>query len=411
LLFYVIIKVVKLKMKILVISHMYPSSFNNTNGIFVHKQVKALIEQGYEVKVISPVPFAPFPLGMINEKWRAYADIPERAIIEGVEVEYPRYIEFPNSYFFEYSSYLMYLGIRSVVNSIYKDFKFDIIHSHVAFPDGFASTLINELYKVPHVVTIHGQDLQYTIFKNNKCKSRVFDVLNKVDKIITVSSKLKNVVKREVFFKNVVVINNGIDLRDYIKPMDINEQDINENMIILSVSNLIETKGIDLNIKAISRLVKSYSNIRYFIIGDGPEKKKLIKLVESLKLNDYVFFLGRLPHNEVIQYMYKSKVFSLPSWQEGFGIVYIESMACGKPVIAVKGEGIEDVIIDGKNGFLVKPQNVEDLTEKIDYILGHPSQTSLVAAEGKKNIVENYTWTINAIKTIEVYNQILNKNY
>lgn len=191
----------------------------------------------------------------------------------------------------------MSMGIKRLIKKVYKDFKFDVIHSHVAVPDGYAGMILNKEFKVPHVVTIHGQDFQNTINKNIKCKKALFNVLNHVNKIITVSNKLKNVVKDEEFYNKIEVVNNGID-KDYIDLDKIHEnyseQDrVNRNLIkILSVSNLKETKGIHINLKAISKLKEIYPHISYDIIGDGEYKSRLEELVKELCLEDNVSFLA-----------------------------------------------------------------------------------------------------------------------
>ncbi|MCU6396786.1 hypothetical protein KW820_22930, partial [Enterobacter quasiroggenkampii] len=94
-------------MKVLVISHMYPNTMNEMAGIFVHKQVKALMNEGCEVKVVSPIPLAPFPLGLISSKWKKYSEIPKNRILEGVEIYHPRYLEFPKGILFSKSGYFM----------------------------------------------------------------------------------------------------------------------------------------------------------------------------------------------------------------------------------------------------------------------------------------------------------------
>ena len=177
---------------------------------------------------------------------------------------------------------------------------------------------------------------------------------------------------------------------------------------MLSVSALIKTKGIDLNIRAVSKLINIYPTIKYYVIGDGEEYKNLKRLVDDLNLNRNVIFLGRLPHSQVIKYMSsKCDVFVLPSWQEGFGIVYIEAMNSGIPVIGVKGQGIEDVIVDKKNGFLVQPHDLDDLACTIDYILSHKDTAKIVGENGKKTVLSEFTWLRNAQKTIEIYNEIM----
>ncbi|MEY8000379.1 glycosyltransferase [Clostridium sp. Mt-5] len=389
---------------VLVISHMYPSPFNSVLGIFVHKQVQKLISEGCKVKVVCPVPYVPAFLGIIK-KYKSYIDIPSTTVLDGVEVFYPRYIEFPRGIFLQYSGFFMYLGIKKTVSKLYKNFKFNVIHAHTAIPVGFSSMLLDKKYKVPFVVTIHGQDFQYTIKKNNRCRKNVFKVLKGANKIITVSNKLRNVITQGYLLDKTVVINNGINPEEYI----IDEQiELQGEYVMISVSALIKTKGIDLNIKALSKLVKKYPTIKYYIIGDGEESKNLKKLVETLNLNKNVIFLGKLPHSEVIKYMSsKCDVFSLPSWQEGFGIVYIEAMNSGIPVIGIKGQGIEDVIKDRKNGFLAKPHDVDDLANIIDYILSHKSEARKVGLNGENTVLSEFTWLRNAQKTIDIYDEIM----
>ncbi len=391
---------------ILVISHMYPSSANGVLGIFVHKQVQKLITEGCKVKVVCPVPYVPKFL-KISNKFKNYINIPDKAVIDGVEIQYPRYIEIPRGILLQYSGFLMYLGIKRLIGKINREFKFDVIHAHTAVPVGFASMLLNKKYKIPLIVTIHGQDFQYTLKKNEACKKSIMKVLSKAHSVITVSNKLKNMIKDEKILSKITVINNGINPEEY------RDNDKNDNIeeskdcIILSVSSLIKTKGIDLNIKALSVIVKKYPNIKYYIIGDGEENRNLKKLVDDLSLNDNVVFLGKLPHSQVIKYMSKCSIFSLPSWQEGFGIVYIEAMNNGVPVIGVRGQGIEDVIIDKENGFLVESHNVEDLVKTIEYILENMEKAKAIGEKGKITVISEYTWRRNAQKTIDIYNNLL----
>lgn len=401
-------------MKVLIISHMYPSTFNSMAGIFVHQQVKTLKEKGIEVKVISPVPLAPFPLNLISKKWARYREIPYKTNIEGIDVYYPRYLELPKGIMFHRSGFFMAKGIKRIINKVYKEFKFDLIHSHVAVPDGYAGMILNKEFKVPHVVTIHGQDFQNTISRNINCKKALFNVLNHIDKIITVSNKLKNVVKDENFYNKIEVVNNGID-KDYISVDKIQENYIEKNRInknlikILSVSNLKETKGIHINLKAIAKLKEIYSNISYDIIGDGEYRGKLEELIKELGLEDNVSFLGKLEHKEVIDIMKQYDIFSLPSYKEGFGMVYIEAMAQGIPVIGVKGEGIEDAIENGVNGFLVERKNIEELVKIMKFLIENPYKRIDIGKCAIETVLNKFTWNVNADKMISIYNEMILK--
>jgi glycosyltransferase involved in cell wall biosynthesis len=388
---------------------MYPSAFNEMSGIFVHDQIKALVKKGVEVQVVSPVPLAPFPIKYLNSKWKAYEVIPDKTIWEGIKVWYPRYITFPQSWFFASSGKRMYLGIKDLVVKIYQEFQFDLIHAHVALPDGFCAMMVSEICNIPFIVTVHGQDLQITLYKNTGCKKALYNVFKNTKRIITVSNKLKKIAQNNIGFdeKNIV-IGNGVSVNSQIKDKNrIKAKNYLNQKTILSVSNLITLKGIDFNLKAFALLIGKYSNLKYQIIGDGPEKNRLIKLATDLGINERVEFLGRLDHKEVIKYMTKADIFSLPSWNEGFGVVYIEAMAQGKPVIGCRREGIEDFVEHGKTGMLVQPKNIDSLVKAIDYLLSNADKAQDIGERAQRFILKNYTWEKNAEKTIKVYCEVI----
>ena len=397
-------------MKVLVISHMYPSTFNEIGGIFVHEQVKVLVSKGIKVQVVSPVPRTPFPINYLSSKWKKYSTVPEKTVYEGINIWYPRYLTFPRAWFFASSGQRMYLGIKDVVAKIYKEFQFDLIHAHVALPDGYAGMKVAQKYKKPLIVNIHGQDFQQTIFKNNKCKKNIEKIINFSEKTIVVSRKLKRIGKKylEINKDKIIVVPNGINREDIYTEKNKNIQDYKDKKVILSVSHLIKTKGIDLNIKAIAKLKSKYSNIIYLIIGKGDEKKKLKELVNKLNLQNMVKFIGEVSHHKVMEYMAVCDIFSLPSWNEGFGIVYLEAMAQGKPVIGCQGEGIEDFVENGKTGLLVKPKDVDSLVEALDFLLSHPIEAQEIGKRAGDLVLKNYTWGKNAERTIEVYREVLN---
>jgi len=302
----------------------------------------------------------------------------------------------------------MYLGIKDVVSKIYKEFQFDLIHAHVALPNGYAGMKIAQRYKKPLIVTIHGQDLQQTIFKSKKCKRNIEETINFSEKTIVASKKLKKIGEKylQANSDKMIVIPNGINIRDICTETSKNFKEYERKKIILSVSHLIKIKGIDLNLKAIAKLKQKYPDIIYLIIGKGKERKELEKLVIKLNLQDMVIFIGEGPHYKVMEYMASCDIFSLPSWNEGFGVVYLEAMVHGKPIIGCKGEGIEDVVENGKTGLLVKPKDVDSLVVALDFLLSHPSEAQDIGKRAQDLVLKNYTWEKNAEKTINLYNLI-----
>jgi len=395
-------------MKVLVISHMYPSSFNEVAGIFVHEQVQALMEKGVEVCVVSPTSWTPFPIKYMRGKWRKLSQVPDQTTWEGVQVWYPRYLVFPRAWFFATSGKRMYRGIKKLMGSIYQRFPFDLIHAHVALPDGYAATMLARELELPSVVTIHGQDLQHTVHRGVRCRRALAFALNHASQVIVVSHKLRRLAEEYFGCRDkLAVIPNGVDPQKVSVPNLGNSPDRARSWILLSVSNLVHTKGLDLNLVAVQRLRERYPELRYKVIGGGPLEARLHRMAATLGLSECVEFLGPQPHSRVMQHMAECDVFTLPSWNEGFGVVYLEAMANGKPIIGCRGEGIEDFVEHGKTGMLVKPRDVDSLVESLDFLLSHPEEARAMGERARQLVLENYTWEKNAEKTIQVYREVL----
>lgn len=393
-------------MKILIVSHMYPSTAKEISGIFVHEQAIELARLGCEVKVISAVPWAPFPVNRLKADWRAYPEIPLREIREGIESYYPRYVSFPGMHLLEYSGYFMYYGLRKIAEQIYDSFKFDLIHAHAALPSGYASALLARRFEKPLVITIHGQDAYYTIQKGRRCRKAVHWAVTQADRVIMVSQPLRNVLEKglETTFSNILVIHNGVSRgKIYLGKIEQPES----SKVILTLGGLSERKGHRYAIEAMACLMHKHSAVHYKIVGAGPLRRKLEGLSNKLGVESKVEFLGFVRNDEVPRLLASCDIFLLPSWDEAFGIVYLEAMANGKPVIGCRGEGIEDFVEHGKTGLLVKPKDSGSLVEALDFLLSYPREAQAMGERARKLVLENYTWAKNAEKTIEVYEEVL----
>ena len=395
-------------MNVLVISSLYPSAHDPLSGIFVGAQVQELVKGGCQVKVVSPKPLAPFPLNFLSKKWAGFHATPDYAARENHEVYYPRYLSLPRNWLFDKSGERMFRGIKGVIREVAKEFPIDLIQAHVALPDGYAAMRVAEELRTPFVVTIHGADLQRTVHFNRLCKDAIAEVISHSSGVVLVSNKLKDLAEK-YFGKDdkFKVIANGIDPTSISTLSQGEHPENREHKTILSVSNLIPTKGVDLNLFAVQRLLGKYPNLKYRVIGDGPERENLERLSRKLSLSSQVEFLGQLPREGVMRSMAECDIFSLPSWQEGFGIVYLEAMAHGKPVIGCLGEGIEDFVINEQTGFLVKPQDLESLVETLADLLRDPQKGIETGKKAQEYVLENFTWERNAQRTIQLYQEII----
>jgi len=198
--------------------------------------------------------------------------------------------------------------------------------------------------------------------------------------------------------EKIQVVPNGINLKKItdIKPA-------NKNCDIIFAGRLIKEKNVDVLLNAVTRLKTNLPEIKCCIIGDGPERDRLLKLSQELEIADNVEFAGFLKYDALIARIKSSRVFVLPSSREGFGIIVIEAFACGVPVITVseKRNAAQDLIDEGVNGFVVELDS-----DQIDSVL----KKILLDDSFQKMCVENtvqkagkYEWDIVYEKLILLY--------
>jgi glycosyltransferase involved in cell wall biosynthesis len=176
---------------------------------------------------------------------------------------------------------------------------------------------------------------------------------------------------------------------------------------ILVVGNLLRSKGHELVLRALANLRASFPKLRCRIIGEGPERARFEALVRDLGIviEQQVQFVGRQSRSEVAEAMRRCSVFVLPSRNEGLGCVYLEAMSCAKPVIGCRGQGIEEVIEHGKNGWLIPPDGLEELMQGLAGLLGSPETCARIGTAARQTILEKFTLSHQAEHLATIYRQ------
>ena len=251
--------------------------------------------------------------------------------------------------------------------------EFDIVHSHFLWSAGYVGAKLKERYGVPFVVTAHGYDVYSLPFKDGVWKENIRYVLNSADHVITVSNSNMHCIKELDVVTPISIIPNGYR-SGMFKQMDKGEcrryLDLPaDKKILVTVGNLIEVKGQKYLVEAISRVNKYRDDVLCFIIGGGALERCLQKQIDSLGLKERVILTGPKPHSEIPIWMNACDVFVLPSVNESFGVVQIEAMACGKPVVATYNGGSEEIIISDEHGLLVEAKDPQALAEMIGVAL------------------------------------------
>jgi len=190
---------------------------------------------------------------------------------------------------------------------------------------------------------------------------------------------------------------NGVNLENFFKK----EKKVKNTFNIICVGNYIGLKRIEDLLESIAILPNSVK-IHCEIFGKGYLEKNLISLASRLNIEDRVLFRGYQPVSVIADAMQQADLFVLPSEYEAFGCVYVEAMACGVPVIACEGQGISELIQDGKNGFLVPTRSPEKIAYYIKYAIDNPNKLSQVSNNALRTAQE-YTWKKSASDLFKIY--------
>ncbi|MBZ9572244.1 glycosyltransferase family 4 protein [Patescibacteria group bacterium] len=241
-------------------------------------------------------------------------------------------------------------------------------HVNIAPLALFAKYLLGKQY----IIITHGIEV-WDI--KSKIKKKAF---KKAFLIVSVSHFTQSKIKQQVILKDnkFFLLPNTVDVnRLQPKPKNlslIKKYKLEGNKIILTVARLATTeknKGYDKVIKALPYILKQIPNVKYLIVGRGDDIPRVKNLAVKLEVREKVIFTGFVSEKELPDYYNLCDVFVMPSKKEGFGIVFLEALACGKPVIAGKKDASREPLLDGELGILVDPDNVDEITNAIIRVL------------------------------------------
>lgn len=315
--------------------------------------------------------------------------------------------EYPDNISVKYLKPLFKLGNAPILPGLLKLKDYDVIHLH--YPFFFGAELIyviSKLRKMKYVITYHNDVLSSGVigrfFKLHRA-TLMGRLINGANAICVTSldyaqnSFIQEFVKSGR--KQIVEVPNGVDIIKFNPNVDGNEikkqHDIIDKKIILFVGAL----DVPHFFKGIEYLLKSFAQIdnddaRLVIVGDGDLKNHYMDVTRKEGVFDKTIFAGRVSNEDLPKYYAASDLTVLPSvtMGEAFGMVLIEAMATGKPVIASNLPGIRTVVDDGDNGYLVGPKDIDYLASKMQYLLENDDLCKEFGEHGRKKVERKYSW-------------------
>jgi len=380
-------------MHILTLTPFYPTAGDDASGCFVAESVGELQRHGIESSLIAVHPLHQSHPGRAPKAplatWRKYFSLPGNSGLSS-------------------AGRFLHATLRSQVRQIQAQNPVRLIHAHAALPCGQAAMLLARDLGIPFVVTVHGLDAYFTRqvpgWLGRLCSEASKDVYSAAARVICISEQVARRVREGLSgAANVSVVYNGVDSSLFSPALTQLGGATPANPVILSVGNLIPIKGHELLLRAVAAITPSHPKVQCRIIGDGSERGRLQELARDLRIEGRVNFLGRRPRSEVAAEMKECAVFALPSWYEGLGCVYLEAMSAERPAIACRGQGIEEIIRHGENGWLIEPRDLDDLTDALNQLLSNPLLREKLGHNGRQTVLEGYTLAHQATQLLSIY--------
>ena len=266
----------------------------------------------------------------------------------------------------------------------------DIIYFHFATHAG-ELIILRKVFDIPFVVFFHGFEFS---------KNLPFDKLNypemfKYGDWFFTNSKFAGMKVEALGCQKNKLSVTGLPVDDHQYPYKVRVR--KDRIRILTVARLVEKKGLEYSIEAVSKLLEKYPDLEYNIIGDGPLESELLRLIAEYGAEGKIMLLGSRKKADVIEYMLASDIFLLASVTaadgetEGLPMVSLESQLTGMPIIATLHSGFTDSVLDSKSGFLVPERDVEALYERLLWLIENPQVWEKFGKTGREHVLNNFS--------------------
>jgi glycosyltransferase involved in cell wall biosynthesis len=386
-------------MNVCIVTTAFPRWAGDGQGAFVWEAARAVANQGVGVQVIA----------------MHSPGLPPRATVDGIIVLRPRYFR-PESWEIlrreggglpiTWQKYplgrlqVLPFFVAHTVATARIARACDLVHAHWTL-SGASASAGRPVHRRPVLATLHGSDI-FRVTKSPVGAWLTRQVLLRADRVMAVSRALMDpAVRLGVPPNKFVVIPDGVDTGRFTPIPSSEREDI-----VLFVGSLIERKGARHLLAAMPEVFRSLPHYRLVLVGDGPQEQMLKALAEDVRISDRLSFLGFQPQEEVRRWMQKARLLALPSLEEGLGVVLLEALACGTPVVASRVDGIPEVI-SPEVGALVPPADPAALGAAIRRMLEDRHAWEEMSQRARERAADLYDWNHIAAQWISLYRSML----
>jgi len=381
-------------MKILMFNYEYPP-LGGGGGVFNKQLAEELVKGGNSVTVVT-------------SNFKSHKPI---EIINGVEVLRVSIFMRSDQNAASHVSMLTYFPASLHCGfKVLRERSYDLIHSLFAIPSAPSAVLLAKYFHIPHLLSILGGDIYDPSKKLSPHKTPILHymvkkIIDKVDRVVALSSDIKERATSHYQAPNEMdVIHLGIP-EPVFKPTTKEGFGFkNQDIVLVTVGRLVRRKGLPDLIRVIKHL--NNPHIKLSVIGDGPEKEHLVNLSNSFGLKDQILFFGYVDDETKFQLLNISDVYVSTSKHEGFGIVFLEAMTAGLPIVCFDEGGQAEFLIDGKTGYLVEYGNLDLFTLRLGKLCSQVNECSQIK-DFNKNYVKKFLIEACAARYQKIYETML----
>ena len=416
-------------MKMAVLVYEYPPKIVGGLGTYAAEITRKFVLMDHDVTVFT-----------MNDD---AGSLPTREIWRGIEIHRPLHIDITDSLpdvlaedvkkwgrglqLFSKILVYNYLSSSKLVNELIRKegFKYDIVVAH-DWLSAISGIIVKKEANLPFAFHVHSTEKGRTLGNGSEVVSNIeLHAANAADVIVTVSYAMKDELTRLGFPKDrIQVCYNGVDPQKY-NPKAVSAEQVKKiresygikdgEEMILYLGRLVGVKGVDRLIMAMPHVLQKNPKAKLVIVGVGDLQDYLVNLIKTIRLQDSVKFnFNFVPEEERIQHYAACDVAVFPSLYEPFGIVALEAMSMERPVVvgAAGVSGMREIVIccgDEQCGFHVDPTNPSDIAWGINSTLENPQRREWFGKNGRKRVLEEFTWDKIAQNTVEIYERVIKK--
>ena len=386
-------------LRVLSLSTLYPNDQTPNFGVFVERQMQAVVKRGdVDLVMVNPLGIPPFPLGLLP-RYAALKDLPAEELRGGVHVLRPQFTLIPGIGA-RFNATAEARAVLPLAHRLHEEAPFDLIDAQFFYPDGPAAVEIGKALRLPVSIKARGADIHHW-GKDPATAKQVLAAGRAAQGLLAVAGGLADdMAACGMDRAKITVHRTGLDadlFRPYDRKMCRDQLDLPRGVpVLVTVGALIPRKGQKYVIEALALLPDAI----LLLVGTGADEAALKSMAERLGVADRVRFLGAIPHSELPIVLNAADVFVLPTASEGLANAWVEALACGTPVVTTPIPGAAELLTDPAWGKMVARDKLAIAIAVGQLLTERPEPETVCAA------VAGYSWTANAEALVDHWRKL-----